>query len=175
MRENETIMVVECPVCSCRVEGRGESELSECVYVHFCEEHGMSSSEGKVIAGGQTGYGSEIERGGTRYESEPSSGSRSEAPSTTELMSQEGVRRSEGTIGGREGRKVSSREYGPSSTSLEEYSLAEAYGVQCPGCQERISGSSENETSERLREHMTTEHGNEPYMTRLLERLKEER
>lgn len=182
MRENEAIRSVECPVCRCRVEGSDERELSRCVHVHFCEEHGMVSSserESKVIAGGQTGYGTDIEREGTRPEPR-------EAPSASELAMQEGSRRTgpaKRSRGGREsmesrkqaregmeGREMSSR--GTASSSSEEYSLAEAYGVQCPGCQERVTGRTEGETSERLREHMTTEHRDEPYMTRLLERLK---
>lgn len=181
MRESETRRSVECPVCSCRVEGRDERDLSECVHVHFCEEHGMARSserEGKVIAGGHTGYGSEIERGGTRAEP------RREAPSTSELQMQEGARKTEtsGSPRSTEGRAregMEARETmssgGTGTTASREYSLSEAYGVQCPGCEERITGRSEGETSERLREHMSTEHKDEPYMTRLLERLKGER
>ena len=181
MRENETRVSVECPVCSCKVEGRDEQDLSECVHVHFCEEHGMERSPGresKIIAGGHTGYGSEIERGGTRAEP------RREAPSTSELQMQEGARKTEapGSPRSTEGRAPEGMEMrkttssgGTGTTTSGEYSLSEAYGVQCPGCEERVTGRSESETSERLREHMSTEHKNEPYMTRLLERLKGER
>lgn len=46
------------------------------------------------------------------------------------------------------------------------------FGVECPGCKERVSGRTEGETSERFKEHMAAEHGDEPYMTRLMERLR---
>jgi predicted small metal-binding protein len=170
------------------VEGRSEEELSSCVHVHFCEEHGMkgppsssereSGSESTVIAGGRTGYGSDIERG-TRMEprSEESEGNKrwsaagrpNEEPSTrgSEFVAESRTRQTGERIGEREERKMSSE--GSSISSPE------AYGVSCPGCRERVTGRSEGETSERLKEHMATEHKNEPYMTRLMERISKNR
>jgi len=169
MRQGESVRTVECPVCSCRIEGRDERELSSCVHVHFCEEHGMRTTspgeESKVIAGGQTGYGSGIERGGTRAET-PEEGS----SSTSELWMQEGVRRA----GARRTEEMMERREEASSSPAEgsSRSSSEPFGVECPGCKERVSGRTEGETSERFKEHMAAEHGDEPYMTRLMERLR---
>jgi predicted small metal-binding protein len=42
-------------------------------------------------------------------------------------------------------------------------------GFECPVCREEISGSSEEEMSSRFREHLTTTHKDEPFVTRLME------
>jgi predicted small metal-binding protein len=44
-------------------------------------------------------------------------------------------------------------------------------GFECPVCREEISGSSEEEMSARFREHLTTTHKDEPFVTRLMERV----
>ena len=71
--------------------------------------------------------------------------------------------------GGREV-KESGESMAPSRT-VSSSRPSEDYGVDCPGCRERIAGATEAETSERLRTHMEAEHKNESYMTRLKERL----
>ena len=150
---NARMRTVECPVCNCRVEGRSEEELSSCVHVHFCEEHGMKSplssseresgSESTVIAGGRTGYGSDIERG-TRMEprSEESEGNKrwsaagrpNEEPSTRSSASVAESRT------GQTRERIGEREESKMSSEGSSISSPETYGVSCPGCKGWVTG-----------------------------------
>jgi predicted small metal-binding protein len=42
---------------------------------------------------------------------------------------------------------------------------------ECPMCREDIKGSNEEEMSSRFREHLTTTHKDEPFVTRLMEKV----
>jgi len=139
---------VECPVCRCTVEGSSERELSTCIEVHFCEEHGLEG-RGTEREGGSDWRGAEGQTiiGGTMNESSTSY----EAQGTSMERSRE-----------------SSMSRGTESSA----SRTEEMGVECPGCRERVTGRSEEEVSTGLREHMESTHRDEPYMTQLAEKLK---
>ena len=156
---NARMRAVECPACNCRVEGRSEEELSSCVHVHFFEEHGMtepssseraSGSESTVIAGGRTGYGSDIERG-TRMEprSEESEGNKrwSAAGRPNEEPSTRGSASVAESRTGQTRERIGEREESKMSSEGSSISSPETYGVSCPGCRERVTGRSEGETS----------------------------
>jgi predicted small metal-binding protein len=44
-------------------------------------------------------------------------------------------------------------------------------GFECPVCRQEISGSSEEEMSSQFREHLTTVHKDEPFVTQLMEKV----
>ncbi|NLI73584.1 MAG: hypothetical protein GX369_02260 [Euryarchaeota archaeon] len=164
---------LECPVCGRIIDGKDEEDLSTCIFIHFCEEHGMevSTSEHKIIAGGYAEHGSDIERGGTRVSSNEcksaeSSAQRGEDDINSEGsdMSQDNDDQFEEMVMIEEGRtREGSNEENAITSDLSDVS-SNIFSVKCPGCKEQVTGNTESEISEKLRTHMFDEHGKESYM-----------
>jgi predicted small metal-binding protein len=62
-----------------------------------------------------------------------------------------------------------------SAGEKEEFTEGEETGgiqlFECPMCREDIRGSSDDERSANLREHMVTTHKDEPFITQMLEEI----
>ncbi len=143
-------------------------------------ERGAERSEGSMEGSGEwrwaetpTIVGGTMNESSTRFEARGTSADigASRASQGTRGTTSSGARTSDTaeTLG--EGISRTTPEGAPRPSARGE-SRTSDMGVDCPGCRERVTGRSEGEVSTNLREHMETSHSREPYMTRLMEKMK---
>ena len=157
------MLAVSCPACSERVEGTSSNELSRSIKSHFRDIHKMDIDVEMNTSDEGCGCGREEGSRSTMAEREggpsASSGGREEFAGGADAQ-REGSFESTGP-GSRTG-------MGRSSTSEGTSGISE---FECPMCREDIKGGSEEEMSEAFREHLATTHKDEPFVTRLMEKV----
>lgn len=189
------MMAVRCPACNERVEGSNSQDLSQSIKTHFADIHKMDIDVEMNTSDEGCGCGTES---GSKSAESSTPGTRQEFSSGADAQT-EGSDKPAGSPtmgrglapGGMVDSKEKSFEVGntanqagmgkfesgietPEGTGADE----ETRGIhmfECPMCREEIKGSNEKEMSSSFREHLTTTHKDEPFVTQLMEKVGERR
>jgi len=184
------MIAVRCPACNERVEGSSSRQLSASVRKHLSEVHRTSGGTTSGVAAPGTGASSPEEfRGGADGFTESSrSGSTPSGPGQREPRGPVNPTPGGGIApGGKVDYKEKSFEVadsglqmgmGRTETGIEtpegtggSEGTRGISGFDCPVCGNEIRGGSEEELSSSFTSHLVSAHRDEPFVTRLMERV----
>jgi predicted small metal-binding protein len=177
------MVAVRCPACDQPIRGEDPDDLTENVKAHFMDMHDLES----MISGRAPSNRPEAEERkapGTsrplygeppRKESDIAPGSERSPPMEPSRPVPGGggphgrIDRRERPFGGPSG--LGMPPMGPLTGAIVEQGTAATKGLSgfdCPLCQEFIGGSDEEELTASFRDHLTSVHGNEPFVTKMV-------